>query len=535
MLVNLMPPAVDVGGIVLREPEIVVVPAEPARGFLVVHPRYRSWVAKCGIASAKDALDLPGEIVSGHPNRHVLQVQMKSGTGTRNLYLKREHAVGWRVRIKNWLDGFGRVSRSEREAKVLEKLEAAGLPGPHWIACGEDGDGRAFLLVDELTGYRELRTVLADTALSVGDRATLATRLGESLAELHDAGFDTPDLAAKHVFVRPGSFSTTVLDWQSSKPGVVPDTVARLESLASLNASLVEWLATPRERLRVVKAYLGKMKQVKLEFAAFARTVFTQSRKRLKRSSIRVQRQPNAIRHDQRLVWLAGETVCAIPEIAKLWPKPVIAEPFYLDPKAAVEDGERLGIRLADNWPATLVRFRTSDPLGRIWSELRGKSWRSPASRMARVLFHLQNAGVDVPQLYAFGQRLEGAVAVDSFLVHGLPEGTPTLGAWLAKNEAERELEQLGGILRSVHDAGCILGPSPNSICVIATRGKPRIVIDPTHAGQLLRDVSESRRIRDLIGILKSLPLSADDRLSVLGGYGDPRIAKSVRKRVAAA
>ena len=32
MLVNLMPPAVDVGGFVLRVPEIVVVPVEPARG-----------------------------------------------------------------------------------------------------------------------------------------------------------------------------------------------------------------------------------------------------------------------------------------------------------------------------------------------------------------------------------------------------------------------------------------------------------------------------------------------------------------------
>ncbi len=311
MLVNLMPPPMETDfapAVKLREPEIVVAPTEPGRGFLIVHPRYRHWLAKCGLTTSAAVWALPGEIVSGHPTRHVLQVAVRSGGASRSLFLKREHAVGWRVRRRNKRAGFGAVSRSEREAKVLQRLEDAGLPGPHWIAYGEDALGRAFLLVDELAGCRELRDVLSDIALSLDDRRTLAVRLGESLADLHAAGFGTPDLAAKHVFVRAGSFSPTLLDWQSAEPGHRPDATARRDSLAALDATLAEWLATPRERLRMLRAYrrrTGKLVMATEEqtLAAFARDIYTHARKLLTRSSVRDQRQPNA--RNPRLVWLA--------------------------------------------------------------------------------------------------------------------------------------------------------------------------------------------------------------------------------------
>ena len=40
----------------------------------------------------RDYLDLPGEIVSGHPDRHVARVEVDG----RVCYLKRQHRVGWR-------------------------------------------------------------------------------------------------------------------------------------------------------------------------------------------------------------------------------------------------------------------------------------------------------------------------------------------------------------------------------------------------------------------------------------------------------
>lgn len=546
MLVNLMPP-VDATVIRLREPEIVL--DQPARGRLVVHPRYGNWLARCGIRSAADVFHLSGEIVSGHANRHVVEVKLASGNLQRSLFLKREHSVGWRVRLRNRRGGFGPVSRSEREARTLEKLEAAGLPGPQWIAYGEDGEGRAFLLVDALIGCRELRTVLADTALANTERAGLAAKLGEALADLHDAGFDTPDLAAKHVFVRSGSHSVTILDWQSTRPQPALDAAMRIEALANLDASLVEWLATPRERLRALRAYLKRSHLADWEMASIARSIAVRSLRLRNRSSIRHQRQSNGNTRNQRLVWLANEAVCTIPDVARHWPVPAVTAPYYPEAGTVAPDSERLTITIA-NRPATLLRFRTADPLGRAWAAVRGKAWRSPAARLARTIFHLQNAGVDVPQLLAFGQQSNGIATVDSFLVYGLLDGNPTLAEWLAEsdgpNEAtDRMIERLGATLRSVHEAGCELGSARPALRIVPSRGQPRLVIDPTFGMRLHRRLADSQRVRDLTAVARSLEESVrPDSLRLLidaysNGPDAVRLMRIVtwnlRKRVASA
>ena len=112
-----------------------------AAGWVEVHPRYRTWLRKCGLTSARDVLALRGEVVGGHADRHVVKVELHTGVSTRAAFLKREHVVGRRVRYRNWRANFGWVSRVEREARTLQKLEALGLPGPQWLAYGENGGG----------------------------------------------------------------------------------------------------------------------------------------------------------------------------------------------------------------------------------------------------------------------------------------------------------------------------------------------------------------------------------------------------------
>lgn len=136
-----------------------------------------------------EILDLPGEIVSGHADRHVARVEVDG----RVCYLKRQHRVGWRERLRNWRLGFGWVSKCEREARVIAALDRAGFPHPECVAFGEHESGRAYLLVEGLKGVVELRDHLSDNPLS--------PELGSRVAELHAAGFTTPDLTAKHVFV----------------------------------------------------------------------------------------------------------------------------------------------------------------------------------------------------------------------------------------------------------------------------------------------------------------------------------------------
>ena len=163
-------------------PPAVVPPAEP--GWVVYHPRYRSYLRRVGVTSGQAGYDLPGEVVSGHADRHVVRVELPGKV----CYLKREHTVSVRAKWRNWLAGSGPVSRAAREAATLAALEARRLPGPQWLAHGADARGRAFLLVEELPRATELRTLVGDTTLSAKSRRRILADTAASLAELHAAG-----------------------------------------------------------------------------------------------------------------------------------------------------------------------------------------------------------------------------------------------------------------------------------------------------------------------------------------------------------
>lgn len=379
-----------------------------SRGWAQVHPKYRESFAEARLMTAEALLALPGEIVSGHPDRHVMQVELPGGGSA---FLKRQHKVTWRERLKQKFDGCGWSSRCVREANVLKQLEREGLPCPQWIAFGEDGDGRAFLLVEEVKGARELRRLLSDSVLSTEERIRVAERIGQAVAEVHAAGFSTPDLSAKHVLIDPATFAVTLLDWQNSKrrEGAAPAEPA----LGALDASLAESLASPRERLRVLWAYARVCRRSGMKLPRFSRMV-CEIRKEMERvrdrRSIRDQREGRTI--DQRLVWLADEAVCAIPEIATIWPRPAVAAPFYHCEPGTIQ------IQMADGREATLVRGRSFAPFGRLRAFLRGRPWRSPGANVGRELFDKQRYGIPAPRLYAFGQRLTGRCTAEWFALY---------------------------------------------------------------------------------------------------------------------
>ncbi len=422
-----------------------------SRDWVEVHPRFRARLAAQRLLTAEAILNLPGEIVSGHPDRHVLRVELG--------YLKRQHSVGWRERLRQKLAGFGWSSRCIREARILKELEREGLPCPQWIAFGEDGEGRAFLLVEELAGFVELRKLLSDNRLSLNDRTRLAERLGRAVAELHVAGFTTPDLTAKHVYVNSETLAIALLDWQNAKrihprsAGVSP-----ASSLAALDASLADDLVDPRLRLRFLWAYARVAQRSGLalrRFSNFVRKIRTLATRLRSRRSIRDQRQAAVTAVEQRLVWVAGEAVCAIPEIAASWPKPAIAPPFY----SVANASGSLELTLPDGRPARLIRGRTFAPLARFLATLRGKAWRSPGVRLGRVLFHLQRYGLPAPQLYAFGQS-----SSEWFALLAPPQGRP-LAEWLPNctDDSLRAevLEQAEYLLNKLDDAGCVVRGEP--------------------------------------------------------------------------
>ncbi len=208
-----------------------------------------------------------------------------------------------------------------------------------------------------------------------------------------------------------------------------------------------------------------------------------------------------------------------------------MCEPFY-----SAESGDRMTIRLAGDRPATLLRFRTDDWLGRTLAALRGKSWRSPAAKLSRLMFHLHKAGVPVPQLFAFGQRLTRFGPADSFLAHEQPAGSVTLADWrngpTHADDRERLLVQLGGLVRGIHDADCTLGPARPAVRVVITNSRPRLMIDPTHGAALVGHLGERQRLDELVDLLRAFELSPEECRRVLDGYAPtPAFGQRVLRR----
>ena len=485
-----------------------------AAGRIEFHPRYRAWLGKCGITSAADVLALRGEVVCGHADRHVVKVELHSGVSVRGAYLKREHVVGHRSRFCNWRDGFGWVSRAEREARTLQKLEDLGIPGPQWLAFGHDAEGRAFVLIEELTGMIPLRDLLADYSLSADERRLLAERLGRMLAECHSAGIGTPELAAKHVLVRPGALQPTLIDWQSSRNN---PTISESEATAwfgALRATSADEAVNLRDRLRMLWAYRRVMKASgtppSQRCGAFARAIRDASREQLKRSSVR---QQLGVRDatPQRLVWLDGEAFVAIPEIAGAWSKSPACEPFY-DLPVNVEP-----ITLPCGTKGELTRYRTVDPLGRIVAAIRERPWRSPGAKAARVCFHLQRFGIPGPKLLAFGQRWKSMFEMQSFVVVRACDRSRIDESITPDNPLRnRTLADIGQLLKRLHDASCrfhrvILGAKPLLVLT------PELGVASTGAVSIVRRLSPGQARADLARALTGMDHL--DKMRVLRSY----------------
>lgn len=493
--------------------------------FVVVNPRYEAELAALNLRTAEAFLTLPGEVVSGHPDRHVMQVRLSD---SHIAYLKRQHIVRTKERVRNALAGFGFVSKSVREARMLIDLESAGFAVPGWIAHGETGDGRAFLLVDEVRNTVDLRIFLADARISIEERRRCAERLGQLYAELHLAGFHYPDATAKHVLVNPETLSFTLLDWQSAKR--LPNVPERLRtrSLAALHASLADDLTLPQERAHFLWAYRrvlrdNAMSPFHSHVAAIRQTATALRHHR----SIRDQRLSPAGTTSQRLVWLAGEAMCVVPDVAATWPTPADGEPFY----STTQTADRFAterITLADGRNAWLIRGQSFTPLARFRAALRGKPWRSPELVLARVLFHFERFAVPTPRLLAFGQKLISACRAKSFVLYEPPVGSVPFETWhrTSMNDETRAriLTDAGLLLRQVHDSDCLLeGPFAAEPVFHVTPREPLVpvVFGAVRSVRLTRELNDRARLRDLRRLFRG-PLGIldrDERLSLLRGY----------------
>jgi tRNA A-37 threonylcarbamoyl transferase component Bud32 len=526
--------------------------------FVRINPAYAERLARLGLSAAEEFLALPGVIVSGHPDRHVVKVALGQGKQALSAYLKREHRVRWRDRLANAWAGFGFVARSTREARVLAELERAEIGCPEWIAAGEDDAGRAFVLVRELTGLVDLRVFLDTLTLaSPYTRHRFAATLGEALARIHAQGFIQPDLYSKHVFVDPNGEQLAFLDWQRSRQRRSVAWRDRWRDLGALDATLAEDVATRQERLTCLQAYLyaalaGDVPR-ELLVEAIRRTRVESHRLARKRRIRELRRLPNLEPGAQHLLWLDGEALCVTEEFHRRLRGRM---PRWLRASSASGPENRPLVRstvkVGRGRRGLLLRRRQTQPLRRLWNWLRGRRPTSPELSQASLLFRLQRHGVATPRVLAMGQQLGNGGRVDSFLlIERLARGL-SLPRWLLRNRGRRRrllLRQTAQMLRQIHQSGCHFARCL-SLANCGSQGwkKFPLWVQRTGAGivnvalasvesvQLAGRGEPGLQLRDLIGLCESakmLSLSATDCLRFFLAYRNERKLSSQGKQIA--
>jgi hypothetical protein len=280
----------------------------------------------------------------------------------------------------------------------------------------------------------------------------------------------------------------------------------RWRDLAALDATLAEDLATARERLVCLRAYLrtsGRPRNVVPQIGRY-------SRKLLQRRRLRELRQVPLRPGTQNLLWLDGEALCLTREFYTATGEQV---PAWLTashwPTGSRKHTVQMVVPLPGDGQGWLVRRRSQRWLGSLWAWLRRRPLRSPELDQAGTLFRLQRYGVVTPRLLAVGQKHAWPGWLESFL---LTESVPqTLGlfAWLktrphALSEVRQVIRKAAVLVRTLHEASCYLyvkSPDTES-CPLHVRfcaaETPTVVLGSVSGVQRRHRPSEAQAQRDL-------------------------------------
>lgn len=464
-------------------------------GWVELLPRYESLFRQLGWDSAASFLAWTGILVNQHRHRQVEQVFLPSplpqGERGAGFFLKKESAVTWRDRARNAWHGFGWCSTAVREGAMLQALRAAGIGCPEVVALGEDGQ-QAFVLTRDESAIMELRALVP--SLASDEQQQLAAALGRELARMHDAGFDHPDLFAKHILAgHDGTgFRFCILDWQRGRRRRSVSWRVRCRDLAMLDATLHATLASDRLRLRCLRAYLAAVTEAP-PLGRVARSIRQQAARLLTRHNLREIGGLPVPAGDQQFVALQQGRL-------------LIVRSYY----------EELGGQLPP-WLAACSESAAqacASGSGNTWIQSSGRTGREMPP-LAHTLFRLQRFGVPAPRLLAVGFS-----QVHAFVVARSPVTIPLAEA-IAKasfGQRCRLLREAGWIIRQVHEAGyCLPGGDCWTRRLGMVRATGRVVF--ANVEPLQRGKAAWQELAPLEFSRQEFRLSRTEQLRFLRGY----------------
>lgn len=422
--------------------------------WLETNPNHRAILQQRGLSSPEAFMALTGVILGGHPDRHVLTVEVE---GLGQCFLKKEHRVRWKSRLGSWWSGCGWSSKSTREARLLQAIHQAGLAAPEVVAVGEV-DQQSFLLMRAMPKVAEVREYLAALGKG-GPRAEAASWLGWSLAQFITAGFYHPDLFCKHVLVQEteGERRLALVDWQRGRKGRRLSRRAVLAMLSPLDATWSTAWASDRDKLRFLRSLLLELGSP-WPLKTMARFIRRRAVVLWRQRRIREMAQNPLSLGRQNLIWLDGEALCVTREFqAELGSK----VPDWLRVSLQKEAGPAV-TQTTITWKQrtlTLVRRWTETQAARQWR--RKSKFPAPEFAQAGALFRLERFHLPLPRLLAVGHRAVAGGGQTSFLLTEPSARAMPLSRYFVEafgpRERRRVLGQVGALLHRMHQAGYCL------------------------------------------------------------------------------
>ncbi len=507
-------------------------------GVLVNHHRRRQVEQVCRTDCAEAAQDkMSRSVATGalspceltyrdfHDSQPIAEMMLATKVSTSHInasadesgsfFLKKEHAVTWRDRFHNAWAGFGWCATSVREATILLAARKAGVACPEVAAFGELRT-RAFLLLRDEADMVELRTILL-TLDSNTDRNQLAEALGRELARLHAAGFDHPDLFAKHILVgRTGpTFRICILDWARARRRRAVSWHLRCRALAILDATLHTALASDRLRLRCLRAYLREANRSALPMARLAQEVRRTADLRRRERNVRELGQLPTPPRDQQFVPACDGRLLIV---RSYWDNLDGRLPTWLT--------------CLPNAVGPMMDFTLTAANAAGGTTLRVHTTTRPAAHaemppLAHLLFRLQRFGVPAPRLLAVGRS-----PLQHFVVTEAPAILPfdVAFAKAPPSERRRMLGQAGSMIRQIHDAGHSLPPGDSWPCRLGIALSTGNVVLSNVDG-LLRGNSPWQDLAANEITQPTIRLSRTEQLRFLAAYlGRPGKPKSTRR-----
>jgi tRNA A-37 threonylcarbamoyl transferase component Bud32 len=236
---------------------------ETSKGARFVIARHEPLLERLGLTTLELVRRFQGELIKNHRGRRdVVRIAPKAGADTPVLFLKRTLRPYRKDGLASLLRR-GRVwSMAREEWENSLALERAGFrvarPVAYGEQCGLLWERFSFILTEAADGARTVHDFLktwSDSAL----RRRVVDELAREIRRLHDAGFASPDLFARHFFLElDGAIKFCLIDMARLDRSRPVSQRRRARDLAALNVSVPLACASAAERLRFLRVYLGE-------------------------------------------------------------------------------------------------------------------------------------------------------------------------------------------------------------------------------------------------------------------------------------